>query len=384
MIDYMRGWLHERLGDREEARKLYARAARGPVEHILPHRAEEGAALAAALRSNPADAHGHLFLGNLLYAKGRRDEGIGHWRKAVEIDGTLVPAWRNLAYSAWHHRQDLAAALAAYETAHRLAPEDARVLLELDQVAEKMGHTPEARLARLAPRAATVAERDDLTFRWIDLLLTLAGPGHLEKARKTLVERHFHSWEGGYAIHHAWVEVHQRLAERALAGTPSPADLDRALAHARAACTYPKNLEVAPRTPDFRAHVHWTLVQVHRARGEGEKAREYAKKILAEEYHKPHLGTWFQALAHRFLGREDRAEDLLARLEKQARLYTSGRFIYRGTQETIGHILLALVLEARGKEAQAEAARQRALARDPRALRQAVREAQLDVSRAHQ
>jgi len=55
-----------------------------------------------------------------------------------------------------------------------------------------------------------------------------------------------------------------------------------------------------------------------------------------------------------------------------------------GEAQAIGHVLLSLVLQERAEKAGAEIELRKALARNPRAMRLAIREAQLDIARAHQ
>jgi tetratricopeptide (TPR) repeat protein len=380
MVDYLRGYFKQVQGDAAAAKPFFARAAKGPAPYVNPHRLEEKAALEAALASNPADAGAHLFLGNLLCAMGQREEGFAHWKKATEANPELSMAWRNVAYAENLLRKDLNASYQAYTRTMELAPDDARALLEKDQVAERLKTTASERLASLERHRTAVDSRDDLVARVIDLRLQIGGRQNFAAAYGVLKSRHFHSWEGGYGIHDAWVEVNQKLGDLAFAAK----DYAGALARYQEACDYPKNLEVAARTPDFRAHVFWNLARVHLAMGKTEEARGYLSKILAEKYRRPHIGTYFQALAEKSLKSEDAYRALLDSLEKQARDYAAGKFEYRGAQQTIGHMLLALVLEEKGDKAGAEAERAKAMEADPRPMRLALRQAQLDYARAHQ
>ena len=238
----------------------------------------------------------------------------------------------------------------------------------------------DTRLTFLEERFDTVRQRDDLVAQWIDLRLEAADSGKLAEVHETLRRRHFHSWEGRYGIHHAWVEVNHRLGDLAF----ERRDFPIALRHYQEATEYPKNLEVAPRTPDFRAHVYWKLARVHEAMGRREEAEDYLRKIVAERYGKAHLGTYYQALAQKSLAQADSYQSLLDGLEAEARKRVSGQFEYRGRPQTIGHYLLALVLDEKGDTDGAGIERKRALERDSQAARLAVREAQLDVARAHQ
>lgn len=380
MVSYFQAYYLGLQGDAAAARPLYDLAARGPAAYTLPHRLEAEAALRAAIRENPGDANAHLFLGDLLYAKGRREEGFELWKKAVELNDVLSLAWRNIGYGERHLRDNLDTAYRAYKKASALDPSDVRVLLEMDEIAAALDVPSSERLAYLESHLDAVRTRDDLTARLVDLRLDANDETNLRQAYETLRSRHFHSWEGRYGIHHAWVEVNQKLGDLAM----KRQDHQTALRHFEQAAEYPKNLEVAPRTPDFRAHVNWNLAKLYLTMNEPEKARGYLSRITSEQYGRPHLGTFYQALAWKALGNEDKYRTLLDSLEAEARQRTSGKFEYRGTREAIGHYLLSLVLEERGDEQGASREREKALEKNAQVARLALREAQIDFARAHQ
>ena len=93
---------------------------------------------------------------------------------------------------------------------------------------ERLRVPPPERLALLDAHRPVVDRRDDLVMRWIDLKLAAGAPAGLEAVRDVLLTRHFHSWEGLYGIHHAFVEV-QPAARRSRARAQGPEDRARAL-----------------------------------------------------------------------------------------------------------------------------------------------------------
>ena len=380
MVGYLRGHIALLDGRADEARNRFREARACTAAGVCPHRLEELAALEAACAFDPGDGRARLYRGNLLYAKGRRAEGLALWREAARLEPDLVFAWRNAGYGALRLEGDLKKALGAYREAFRLDPSDARVLLELDRAADKAGVDYGVRMARLLDHSGTVASRDDLTARLVDLRLRRGTAEDLAAVREVLAGRHFHSWEGRYAIHHAWVEVNHALGNRALAEGRG----EEALARYDDAYLYPANLEVAPRTPDFRAHVHWKRVKALDALGRIADARRLAADITKERYRKTHIGHYYQALAFRYLGEKHRSEVRLDGLEKEARKRLSGDFAHRGTPEIMGRYLLSKVLEARGDEEGAAREREVALKARPDVHRLVIREAQLDTAAAHQ
>jgi tetratricopeptide (TPR) repeat protein len=379
MVHYLRGFIAQARGD-AAASALFAKGAAGSLVYTNPHRVEELLALEAAVAANPKDAHAHHLLGNVLYGLGRRDDGLAQWKQAVVLDERLALSWRNIAYAERQLHNDDRAAAEAYRKAFTIDPTDARVLLELDQTAERLRVPAAERRGLLDAHRDTVIRRDDLTLRWIDVELAAGGPSELEAVRQSLVRRHFHSWEGMYGIHQAFMDVHQRLGDLAL----QQKDLKGALGLYQKAFEYPKNLEVAPRTPDFRAHLNWSVANAYLTLGRKGEARPYLDRILAEKYPRPGLGTYYQALAERARGNAAASQALLSKLEETARALAGGPDDRRGRAGTAGYYLLSLALDAKGDARGAEEARQKAVERDAQPARAALTLAQVEFAGAHQ
>ena len=374
MLHYLRGAFRKALGDDAAAASHFRDGAQAPLAGAHPHRLVEKQALEAAIAVAASDASAHHLLGNLLYGLGQKQEGLNQWQEAVRLNEQLALAWRNIGYAESQLERDDKSALAAYDRAFALDTKDARVLLERDEVAERLKLPAAERRALLDRHRPTVEARDDLVSRWIDLVLETANGRDLDEAERVLTTRHFHTWEGAYGLHHAWVEVQQRLGDRALAR----ADRTLALRHYRRALEYPKNLEVAPRTPDLRAHVQWSLA---RAQQGSEKAASL-KRILDERYPRPALGSYYQALAKKALGQAAEANALLDDLEKAARADTTDSANPRS--RAVGHYLLSLVRRERGDTAGADAELAKARELDPHPDRRALTRAQIEYAGGHQ
>jgi tetratricopeptide (TPR) repeat protein len=374
MLRYLRGSFAQARGDSAAALGHFREAATLPLAGALPHRLLEKTALEQALAANPNDASAHHLLGNLLYGFGQREQGLAQWKEAVRLDERLALPWRNVGYAEAQLAQDDRAALAAYDRAVALNQSDARVLLERDQTAERLRADPGQRRALLEGLRATVEARDDLTARFVDLLLESGRGRDLAEAERILTTRHFHTWEGAYGLHHAWVEAQQKLGDRALAA----GDRASALRHYQRALEYPKNLEVAPRTPDLRSHVWWSLARARR----GRERTELLERIAAEKIPRPSLASYYQALALRELGKPSEARALLDALEQSARTSLAGGA--RGRDEAVSQYVLSVALREKGDASGADAALARARALDPHPGRRALTRAQIEYAGGHQ
>ncbi len=113
-------------------------------DFVFPSRPEELDVLNYALEVNPNDAQAHLHIGNLYAHLGRPAEAVGHWQKAVELDGSLSVAWRNLGLHAWAVENDLTKAENAYRKAIGARPKDQTLYRDLGEILISQGNRPEA------------------------------------------------------------------------------------------------------------------------------------------------------------------------------------------------------------------------------------------------
>lgn len=171
-----------------------AAARQSDLTWAFPHGLDHLDALASAIQAEPDDAVAHSLMGMLLYAHGRRREASEHWDRAIELELKDPVLHRNAGLAAFNVQHDDARAWDRYVEAIELAPTDARLRYEQDQLAARLGHTVAQRLERLRPIEHLVLTRDDFTIEFVRLLL--AG-GAEDRAYEILVTRPFHPWEGG-------------------------------------------------------------------------------------------------------------------------------------------------------------------------------------------
>ena len=191
---YVAAELLETLGRPVDAQARRAAAAGGDLTWVFPDGLDAHDALTAAVARNAGDPVAHHLLGMLLYQAGRRREALDHWEAALAAGWEHPVLLRNAALAQFNVAGDDAAARSRYDRAVAVAPRDARLRYERDQLAVRLGDTEADRYARLVDVEDVVLTRDDLTISFIGLLLT---QGRADRAFQILTTRRFHPWEDG-------------------------------------------------------------------------------------------------------------------------------------------------------------------------------------------
>ena len=194
VAQYEAACLLEDQGLDAEAADRRAQARAADVNWAFPYGLDAHDALQRAVDAEPDDATARSLLGMLLYAHGRRREALCLWDRAIELSLRHPVLLRNAAMAAYNIAHDDARAWQRYEEAIAVAPDDARLRYEQDQLAARLGHAAEERLARVRPVEHLVLTRDDFTIAYVGLLTE---SGLAAEAYQILVTRSFHPWEGG-------------------------------------------------------------------------------------------------------------------------------------------------------------------------------------------
>lgn len=311
---YFLGWVLAQAGLADESAQAFAGARTRPTDYCFPNQLEAVHALRAAGDDDP---RAQYYLGCLWYARGRHDGALACWERSRALDPRFPTVHRNLALVYYNQLGDGERAWESLSTAFALAPGDARVLFELDQLAKRLAHDPAERLARLEAHPELVARRDDLTVERL-ALLNLAG--RCDEALAVLRGRKFHPWEGGEGkVACQWELALLAQAESALAAGEAQHACEL-LAEAR---DYPLNLGEGrlPTTP--ARHLDYTLGLALARLGEREAAHAAWSRAAAGadalsdgRYYNDEApeAPYYQALALVQLGRADAARALAARL----------------------------------------------------------------------
>lgn len=214
LLLYAKAHVLHRLGREHESISIYQQAAAADSDYVFPNRLEEIRLLEEAIRENPKDARAPYYLGNLFYDRRRYEEAIALWERATQLDPSFPIVWRNLGFAYYNAKHDPKRALEAFTHAKTLAPADARILYEHDQLLKRTGTPLDKRLAALEMNADLVEKRDDLSLELATLYNSTGDP---ERALKVLLSRQFQPWEGGEGlVLTQYVRANLLLGQRAL------------------------------------------------------------------------------------------------------------------------------------------------------------------------
>jgi len=263
MLYYTLGYAYDKLGDCYAAKRTYRLAAQMDPAYVFPHRLEEVRILERALEVCPDDGRAWGYLGTLLYALRRYDEGMHAWRQSLALRPHAV-VHRNLGKALWKREGKLAEARAEYERAIALAPGDHRLFVDLYDLLSEMGTVPAERLAWLdrAPHHGRIDAR---------LATVLVEMKAWDGAIEVLERMQFDPYEGERGTRPAYYEAYLGRAEQRHRG----GDLAGALSDLEKAMQYPRNVGVGKSyfAQDVRAS-YWAGV-VAAEMGDADKARRY-------------------------------------------------------------------------------------------------------------
>ncbi|MEK5033968.1 DUF5107 domain-containing protein [Paenibacillus sp. FSL R7-0302] len=236
MLHYALGECYERTGQDEQAREARRQGQAACPLYCFPNTLSELEWLLSAIRANPLDDKAYYYLGNLYYDKKRPEEAAASWERSRDLRGDFAIVHRNLALAYYNKQNNPEAALASLEQAFACAPQDARILYELDQLRKKLAWSAGKRLGHLEAQHSLVEQRDDLYIEYVTLLNQLE---RYDEAVRALSSRNFHPWEGGEGkVTGQYKFAHTELGKQAL----QEGNYKSAAEHLEQALVYPLNL----------------------------------------------------------------------------------------------------------------------------------------------
>ena len=308
-------WYHLALnahlnGDEAYAARALQQAAGADSLYCFPNRLEDIRALEYAIRNNPEDAKAPYYLGCLWYDRLQYAEAAALWERSAEADSSFPTVWRNLSLAAFNKQHDPEKARRCMERAYALDESDARVLLELYQLYGKLNMPVEDRFAFLDAHRKTAFRRDDLYTEYCTLLNDL---GRYQEALDLIMAHTFHPWEGGEGkVTAQYAAALTQMGIRALRA----GDAAKARELLEKALVFPHNLGEGKLEGAKDNDIHYYLGLAARALGDGDESIRQLE-LAAAGNEEPASAVYYndqpadmilyQGLAHRALGREEKA-----------------------------------------------------------------------------
>ncbi len=316
---YLKAYLLSSMGQKDEAAQIYQKAAYANPMYCFPSRLEEQVVLEAAIVAHPEDARAPYYLGNFLYDKGRREEAIAWWERAVQLDATNATAWRNLGIAYFNVLRNPQKAFAAFEHAFAHAPDDARILYERDQLWKRMGKSPEERLSELKRSSQLVQLRDDLS---LEMATLLNQTGQSDAALELLTKRRFQPWEGGEGqVLAQYLRACLLMCKRALQSS----NLPKARFFFESALHPPQTLSEAKHLLANWSDVYYWAGVVCAEEGRHKEAREMWERAARKQGDFQQMTvrtvsdmTFWTAMAQQRLGREKEARQIFEQIQEYA------------------------------------------------------------------
>jgi tetratricopeptide (TPR) repeat protein len=308
-----------RLGRLDQAATAWKQAASADPSYVFPSRLEEMLLLGRAIDANPEDSHAHYYLGNLLYDRRRYAEAIEEWKRSTEIDPDFPTAWRNLGFARYNVLRDGQAAASAFARARALAPKDARIFYEEDQLSKRMGIPLGERLKNLETHPDLVEQRDDLSVELASLLNSVGRP---QQALDVLLSRNFGPWEGGEGqVVTQYVRANILLAQEALRQSCP----ECAVSLLERAARFPENLSEAKHLLMNLSIIDYWMGVALAALGDEARAKTFWEHAASrkEDFQQMQVQsisetTYWSAMALRSLGRTQEATETFRAIDRFA------------------------------------------------------------------
>lgn len=322
ILYYYLAYFAKKLGQEEKANEFYRLARQAPPDYVFPFQWEAEPVLRQAMAADPRDSRAPYYLGNLLF-DWQPEEAVRLWKRSAALDPSFPIVHRNLAIAYAHQEGEDAVkeAIARLETA--VAAKGRKYALhftELDELYQRIGVSPQKRLALLEQNYETVAKRDDSLAREIALKVFA---GEYDEAIRLLSGRKFSIWEGGSLnVTDPWTDAHLLRGHQHLAAKR----YDKALADYRTAVTYPENLPSESRGSAGReAEAAYWVGVAYEAMGDRANARKAWEQAASTPAPQGRRGAsfdgvrqYYQALALRKLGQTEKADALFRSLVEAA------------------------------------------------------------------
>lgn len=317
LAHYYLGWFLLDTGKISEVKQKFLDGSSADPDYCFPNQLESVIALKKAVEINPSDARACYYLGNFWYHARQYDDAISCWERSVKLDGTFPTAFRNLSLGYFNKQGEKQKSLECLEKAFALDQQDARILMELDQLYKRLNRDVRFRLKFLEDHQEVVEQRDDVSLEKITLFNLL---GQHEKAYELLIKRKFHPWEGGEGkVTGQYVIALVEMAKSQI----TEGNSQKAIELLRKAGTYPDNLGEGKHIVARENNVHYWMGIALKNLNRKQEAKRYWLKAsggssepsAAMFYNDQQPDQiFYQGLALASLGKKDEAKDRFEKL----------------------------------------------------------------------
>jgi tetratricopeptide (TPR) repeat protein len=236
MVAYFKAWCQEQNGKIEDAIFTYKLAGSFNRDLCFPNRLEELIALESATHRDPNNAAAYYYLGNYWYDTKHYKSAKVCWEKSIHLENDFPIIHRNLALLYYNKVVDKTKAKSYLEKAFQMDNNEARVLMELDQLYRKTNVPLNDRFSLIEKNIHLVNRRDDLYLERVTLYNL---KNDFAKALDLISKRKFHPWEGGEGkASFQYITCHIQLAKQKLIDGVYP----KAIEHLKKSQIYQDNL----------------------------------------------------------------------------------------------------------------------------------------------
>jgi len=304
LMYYYMGYVQKKLGYCKQALDYYEIGSSKKLSYIFPHRLEEINILEDVVKELPLDQTSRYLLGNLLFYRGRVEEGLKLWEEANELKLKHSVLYRNLGFAYAMFKGDSKKSVQMYLKAIKLDPWNYRFYVELDDVYAKIGYTDER--VRLLEGVPTEIRRDNLLA---SLSSAYVDAQEYDKALHILINTSFTPRENYYGFWEIYVDA---LLGKGLRYFKKRMN-NEALKCFMDATRYPRNLGVGAPFYEYRPdliQLYYAGVACLRMRNR-EKAHKFWQQALMRKPSPIDENSFFKALMLRRLKMIDDSEKLL-------------------------------------------------------------------------
>ena len=316
LVYYYMAWFYNQLQNSTKLNYCLQRTKGLSLDYSFPYREETEIILNFVIDNDSKNASAYYLLGNLLYDH-RKEEAIGAWKKASEIDENLAMVWRNLAFSSYFHHKNMNQAIDYISKAIAINNTVPIWFSELSKYFDVSKADYKKCLAILEKNIETV-KKDVQAPKTLVALYNI--DGDYDKALNFLKSHRFRTWEGGRETYWSYVDANVlKSLELANAG-----NFKEAIKYLDDAMLYPENLEVGKPTHDEKnAMIHFFKGEVYSKMKNYKKAKESYKQstLSVNTWRSKYDLLYFQAESYKKLGQTETANEIFNNIIERARAY---------------------------------------------------------------